>query len=80
VLTAILCLLPALALALVLLTQRYPGERVLIALRGEPRVRRPRAHPVGSTYRSVILAAVHGGLLIGRSLAVRPPPALFPAS
>ncbi len=77
---AILCLLPTLALALTLLARRYPGERVLIALRGEPRARRVRRHPSASKCHSVILAAVQGGLLIGRSLAVRPPPVLAPAS
>jgi hypothetical protein len=80
VLHAILCLLPALALALTLLVRRYPGERALIALRGEPRARRTRRSFSAGGYRSVVLAAVHGGLLIARSLAVRPPPALAPAS
>jgi hypothetical protein len=80
VLHAILCLLPALALALTLLARRYPGERVLIALRGEPSARRPRPRFAAGTCRSVVLAAVQGGLLIGRSLAVRPPPVLAPAS
>lgn len=79
-LNAILCLLPALALALTLLARRYPGERALIALRGvEPRARRPRRSFSVSRYHSVVLAAVQGGLLIARSLAVRPPPVLTPA-
>lgn len=77
---AILCLLPALALALTLLARRYPGERVLIALRGEPRARPARVRSSASAYHSIVLAAVHGGLLIGRSLAVRPPPVLASAS
>jgi hypothetical protein len=80
VLHAILCLLPALALALPLLARRYPGERALIALRGSPRARRPRPRFSASTCHSVVLAAIQGGLLIGRSLAVRPPPVLTPAS
>ena len=35
---AILCLLPAVALAIPLLVRRYPGERVLIALHRKPHV------------------------------------------
>ena len=78
---AILCLLPALALALTLLVRRYPGERALIALQGaKPHRRRARRGFSTGGYRSVVLAAAHGGLLIARSLAVRPPPALAPAS
>jgi hypothetical protein len=81
VLHAILCLLPALALALTLLARRYPGERALIALRGvQPRARRARRSFSASRPHSVILAAVQGGLLLARSLAVRPPPAPAPAS
>ncbi|MGA8364771.1 MAG: hypothetical protein WB709_09655 [Solirubrobacteraceae bacterium] len=78
---ALLCLLPALALALTLLVRRYPGERTLIALRGaKPRPRRAQRGFSTVGYRSAVLAAAHGGLLIARSLAVRPPPALAPAS
>jgi hypothetical protein len=82
VLSGLLYLLPALTLALVLLARRYPGERTLLALRRRPpRVRWPRprsnaplAPPV------VVLLIARGGLLIARSLAVRPPPALRAAS
>ncbi|HEV3320105.1 MAG TPA: hypothetical protein VG053_10350 [Solirubrobacteraceae bacterium] len=77
---AILCLLPALTLAIPLLARRYPGERVLIALRSEPRARRARPRPAASTCRGFVLIAVRGGRLIGRSLAVRPPPVLAAAS
>jgi hypothetical protein len=74
--SGLLCLLPAASLALLLLARRYPGERALIALRRR-RIERRWARP--SSSRSVrprvLTAAVHGGLLIARSLAVRPPPA-----
>jgi hypothetical protein len=80
VLQTILCLLPIAALLVPLLLRRYPGERVLLALRSPRRSR--RAHPrarVRSHGRAVV-AAVRGASLIGRSLAVRPPPALRAAS
>jgi hypothetical protein len=76
VLHAILYLLPAFVLALPLLARRYPGERALIALRRtRPVVRwaRPRSSPPAR--RRVVLAFVRGGRLLGRQLAVRPPPA-----
>jgi hypothetical protein len=80
VLTGILFLLPALVLALVLLARRYPGERTLARLSAPSRARwaRPRAS-VPHAARTFAVAA-HGGLLIARSLAVRPPPAFVPAS
>jgi hypothetical protein len=80
VLMGILYLLPALALAMVLLTRRYPGERMLARLTAHRPTRwaRPRAS-VPRAARMLPVAA-HGGLLIARSLAVRPPPALHSAS
>jgi hypothetical protein len=80
-LTGILCLLPALALAATLLARRYPGERTLACLaasRRRTRWERPRA-TVPRAARAFAVAA-HGGLLIARSLAVRPPPAPLAAS
>jgi len=75
---AILCLLPALALALPLLARRYPGERALLVLRGERRRPHwPRPRSSASSARRVRVTAVRGGLLIGRALAVRPPPLLL---
>jgi hypothetical protein len=75
-----LCLLPALALALPLFVRRYPGEGLLTALaapRCSRRLRAPRPAPP----RGLLLrAAPRGGQLIARFLAVRPPPALGPAS
>ncbi len=77
VLHAILYLLPAFVLAIPLLARRYPGERALIALHREARDAlwaRPRSST--SARRCVVLAFVRGGRLLGRSLAVRPPPLL----
>jgi hypothetical protein len=76
--TDLLCVLPALLLACLLLARRYPGERALIALHARRRAgaRWTRARSVKSARARAIVAPVHGGLLIGRSLAVRPPPAL----
>ncbi|HEV7527449.1 MAG TPA: hypothetical protein VGO29_00990 [Solirubrobacteraceae bacterium] len=73
----LLCVLPALLLACPLLARRYPGERALVALRGKrsESVRWPRARSASSRRARAIVVVVHGGLLIGRSLAVRPPPA-----
>jgi len=70
----VLCVAPALALALLLALRRYPGERLLAGLspgrrpcrRGAPRRAAPR--------RRVALARPRGGLLIACSLADRPPP------
>jgi hypothetical protein len=80
VLDALLCLLPAIALAVVLLARRYPGERVLLALgRGRTaRWPRPRSH-LPCRARLVVMV-VRGGRLIGSSLAVRPPPSPLLAS
>jgi hypothetical protein len=80
VLHAILYLLPALVLALPLLARRYPGERVLVGLRRAKQTRWARPRSSLPTRRRVVLVLVRGGRLIGRSLAVRPPPALLPAS
>jgi hypothetical protein len=75
-----LCLLPLLALAWPLLLRRYPGERMLAGLAARPRSRWPRPHALLSRLERVLTVAPHGGQLIARSLAVRPPPALIPAS
>jgi hypothetical protein len=67
-------LLPALLLALVLLTRRYPGERLLGRLRLHLRPRRSeRARAVRYTAER---PPPHGGRLIAVSLAGRAPPAL----
>jgi hypothetical protein len=81
VLTGILCLLPALALAATLLARHYPGERTLARLTA-PKRRVHWERPRASVPRAarIFVVAVHGGLLIARSLAVRPPPAVLAAS
>jgi len=80
VLQALLCLLPVALLAIPLLARRYPGERVLLALRGDAQRKFARPAAQGPNVRRVTLAAVSGGALIARSLAKRPPPALALAS
>lgn len=79
-LQATLCLLPAVLLAIPLLARRYPGERRLLAMGCRRRPGWPRPRPSATASRGVVLVAVHGGLLLGRALAVRPPPALSAAS
>jgi hypothetical protein len=80
VLEAILYLLPAVALVIPLLARRYPGERVLVALRGKYYVPWSRPRSSAKVRRDVVLVAAHGGLLIGRSIAGRAPPVLTLAS
>lgn len=68
--------LPALLLVAMLLGRRYPGERLLVALRERhaQTARWPRARSAHSARARALTAVIHGGLLIARSLAVRPPP------
>jgi hypothetical protein len=80
VLHALLYLVPAILLAIPLLARRYPGERALLAMRRTERGRWPRPRSSAPSCRRVVLAIVRGGRLIGRSLAMRPPPALHAAS
>jgi hypothetical protein len=79
VLTAILCLAPALALVLPLLLRRYPGERLLVVVAERRRTRWPLPRSSVARRRLPRLPAVRGGQLLARSLAVRPPP-LAPAA
>jgi hypothetical protein len=81
VLHALLCLLPAVALAIPLLARRYPGERALLALRRDAQPARwPRPRSCAPVRARVVSRIVRGGRLIGCSLAVRPPPAPISAS
>jgi hypothetical protein len=80
VLHALLCLSPALALAIPLLMRRYPGERVLLMRKRSEPARWPRPRSAQRPRRRVVAQVVRGGQLIGRSLAERPPPALVLAS
>ncbi len=77
---ALLCLLPALVVAIPLLARRFPGERALLALRRAEPPHWPRPRRCAPPRRPVVLLTVRGGLLIGRSLAVRPPPVANAAS
>jgi hypothetical protein len=81
VLHALLCLLPAIALAIPLLARRYPGERALLALRrGMEPAQWPRPRSSEPARTGVVSWVVRGGRLIGCSLAVRPPPVPIAAS
>lgn len=74
----LLCLLPALVLATVLLMRRYPGARKLTSLRRRrARACWPLARSLTAAARAVVLIGARGGQLIARSLAVRPPPPLL---
>jgi hypothetical protein len=76
----VLCLLPALALAVPLLMRRFPGERMLVERVGVRATTRRRARKSSSYTGRPFTVAPHGGLLIGCALAVRPPPAVLAAS
>jgi hypothetical protein len=73
--SGLLHLAPALVLAVALLVRRYPGERLIVRLTGS--ARRPRRCGRALALKPQVHVAVlvpRGGLLLGRSLAVRPPP------
>jgi hypothetical protein len=70
----LLSLLPALLLGCALHARCYPGERFLAAHACDHRRHWPRPRFSLPSRRCVVLVATHGGLLIARSLAVRPPP------
>jgi hypothetical protein len=82
--SGLLHLAPALVLAVALLARRYPGERLIVRLAGSG-ARHPRRPRTGAlkprTSRAYAAALVpRGGLLLARSLAVRPPPVTVRAS
>lgn len=78
--SGLLLMLPVIALVALLLLRRYPGERALIARWDRrPRRSRPRAGAPPRMRGGLLATAVRGSLLMGRSLAVRPPPALAAA-
>jgi hypothetical protein len=76
----LLFMAPAVGLLAVLLTRRYPGERLLLRLAA----RQPgRRHRPAESRRGPSERAAHvprGGLLMGFALAVRPPPRVSAAS
>jgi hypothetical protein len=71
--------LPALLLPALLAVRRYPGERVLAVLSEPRRERRRRPRSRKAPARPQILMP-RGGLLLARSLAVRPPPGVLGAA
>lgn len=72
--TALLHLLPALALIALMALRRYPGERTLVRLAATER--RPRATSAITAARCTgsRKRVPRGSLLIACALAVRPPP------
>lgn len=70
----LLCLLPALLLGMTLLARRYPGERLLRPARASASSDWPRARSSKRARPRPVATIARGGLLLGRSLAVRPPP------
>jgi len=79
--SGLLHLAPALVLGVALLARRYPGERMLVRLAGSARrAPRRRLRLASGMRRSAAALVPRGGLLMGRSLAVRPPPAAFLAN
>jgi hypothetical protein len=71
---------PALVLLAVLALRCYPGERVLAVLMARRGRQRARARTSSRLPPSADIAPPRGGLLLARSLAVRPPPAALAAS
>jgi hypothetical protein len=71
--TGVLSMFPAIALAIVLLTRRYPGERVIGALRSR-RTARPSPGTLMRTPSRPPTRIVRGGRLIAAALAGRAPP------
>jgi hypothetical protein len=76
----VLALAPAVVIALVVARRRYPGAQLLVAMRTRTTrpLRRRGLAPMLGAGRSFLIAP-RGGLLLARSLANRPPPALLPA-
>jgi hypothetical protein len=76
----VLCVTPMLAIATMLLTRRYPGERLLQRAAAPFTRRRPRAQSSPAPRRQHLIVMARGGALIARALAVRPPPHIHPAA
>lgn len=70
-----LCVLPAVGLALLLKSRRYPGERMIVALSRARNERRGRPADFAPRAARIEIARPRGGLLLACALAVRPPPA-----
>lgn len=70
-------ILPVLLLLAPLLLRRYPGERRIARLRAGRTPPAGRSRAAGVTPRGLPrITTARGGLLLGRRLAVRPPPGL----
>lgn len=79
--SGLLHLAPALILVAALLARRYPGEHLIVRLTGGLSRTRRRVRARAVKARAHVVAFVpRGGLLLARSLAVRPPPAAVRAS
>jgi hypothetical protein len=76
----LLFLAPAVLLGCALHSCWYPGERFVLASASKRRARWSRPPAAAPIRRRALLAVPRGGLLLARSLAVRPPPALGSAS
>jgi hypothetical protein len=76
---AVLCVLPALALPLLLTLRRYPGERIL-ARRAPAVPRRRSTASADAPSTRFVICRPRGRLLLAFSLAVRPPPAALLAA
>ena len=78
--SGLLFLAPALALALVMLARRYPGERRIVALGARCRRSAPRRPAVmrvlsAPSGRAPWALVPRGSALLACALATRPPPA-----
>ncbi len=75
-----LALAPALLIAALVSRRRYPGAKLLIAMRSRALgiARRRGLARIAATGRAVVVAP-RGGLLLACSLAHRPPPGVIPA-
>jgi hypothetical protein len=74
VITGVLILAPCIALAIVLLLGRYPGERTLVKRASQARARPARRRSPMPPRWSAPIRRTSGGLLLARSLAGRAPP------
>ncbi|HMD55974.1 MAG TPA: hypothetical protein VKG82_00735 [Solirubrobacteraceae bacterium] len=70
----LLVLAPALLIACSLLAPRYPGQTLLVALAAPSHVHRSRTRQRSARLPVGACQMPRGPLLMGRSLAVRPPP------
>jgi hypothetical protein len=74
--TGLVSIVPVFLLLAPLLLRRYPGERQIARLRAaRSRARRPGRPMDDAAPATVWTARLTGGTVLGRRLAVRPPPA-----